>query len=85
MLGRHHKIIPFDIGLLGYSVYRILKGIMPDSFVECVKIFGSDRNELLAELRTFISDDVIPEFLGGHNPTIETRPEKEERTDMKNT
>ena len=72
-IGRPFKIVVFDISFLGTALYRVLKPILPNNLIETVRIFGDDRKELLEELRSYISDDVIPEFLGGKNKTIETR------------
>jgi len=36
-------------------------------------MFGENREGLLEELRTFMPDETIPEFLGGRNPTLETK------------
>ena len=32
-IGRHFKIIPFDVGFLGYSIFRIVSPLMPQSLV----------------------------------------------------
>jgi hypothetical protein len=69
---RTYRLIPFDVGFLGYSLYHIVTPLMPQSFVQCVKMFGANRKELLDELRTIMADETIPEFLGGKNPTLET-------------
>lgn len=42
-LGRPHKIIVFDIGLLGTALHRVLSPLLPQALLDCVKIFGEDR------------------------------------------
>lgn len=53
-LGRHFKILLFDTGFLGYSLFNIVKPILPDKFVNCLKIYSTDRGPLLEEMRSFI-------------------------------
>lgn len=69
-LGRPHKIVAFDVGFIGTAFYRVLKPLLPNSLIECVKVLGEDRGELLEELRKYMTDDAIPEFIGGKNPTL---------------
>lgn len=38
--GRVNKIIAFDMGLLGKTVYGFLKTLLPSKFIECIKIIG---------------------------------------------
>ena len=45
--GRPFKIVAFDIGFLGTALYRVLKPLLPDNLINCVKLIGDDREELL--------------------------------------
>jgi dsDNA-specific endonuclease/ATPase MutS2 len=55
-IGRPYKIVAFDISFLGTAFFRVLKPLLPNNLIECVKIFGDDRAELLEELRNYMQD-----------------------------
>lgn len=77
LVGRPFRIIAFDMGLIGVLLYKVLRTLLPQSINECVRVLGDDRGELLEELRSIMTDDVIPEFIGGKNRTIDSKEEKE--------
>jgi hypothetical protein len=43
-IDRPYKIVAFDIGFIGTTLYRILKQILPSSLTDRVRMFGEDRN-----------------------------------------
>jgi hypothetical protein len=60
ILGRPFKIILFDVGFIGVILFSMLKGMVPDSINNCVRVIGDDRVELIEELRLYMTDDFIP-------------------------
>ena len=42
-MGRHYKVIAFDVGFLGMALNAVAKTILPISFTGVVKTVGTDR------------------------------------------
>lgn len=42
-LGRPFKIVAFDISFIGTALYRVLKPLLPNSLIDCVRVIGDDR------------------------------------------
>ena len=65
--GQTKHIIGFHIGMFTKTLITLLFPILPEHFVKSITLFGDEKPQLLSRLRQEISDDVIPDFLGGKN------------------
>jgi hypothetical protein len=70
-LGRPFRIVIFNVSFICTIIHKMLRGVVPESIKEGVRVFGEDRAELLEELRTLIDEEVIPSEIGGGNPACD--------------
>lgn len=67
-LGRSDNVIVYNVGILSKLFAKIVFPLLPDSFIRTIHLYDSDeKTELMLKLRELMTNDVIPDFLGGNN------------------
>jgi len=67
---RQYKLIAVNVSIFAYTIWGVLKPLLPKKTLAKINIIGTDVKEIVDTLSKEMDISVIPEYLGGKNTKV---------------